>query len=70
MEQQHYPKEQRQANETEGEQLSDTGRTTIDWIVPRIDELKKRFGINSPNLVAKALGISETLAAEHLKEKE
>lgn len=70
MKQQHYREEQRQASETESEQLSDTCRTTIDWLVPRIDELKKRFGINSPKLVAKALGISEALAAEHLEEKE
>jgi hypothetical protein len=43
--------------------LSDSGR----WALTGIVELRERFGITSPGLVAKALRISETLAEELIK---
>lgn len=40
---------------------------TVGWGLARLDELEQRFGITSPPLVARALGISAPLAMRLVK---
>jgi hypothetical protein len=39
---------------------------TRDWLMPRVDELRQRFGITSPDLVARVLGLPEAQIAVYL----
>lgn len=61
---QHHNEEQRQAEmvETRRNPARDTG-----WLAPRVAELDQRFGINSPELVARALGVSETVVRRYFE---
>jgi hypothetical protein len=42
---------------------------TRDWLTPRVDELRQRFGITRPDLVAQVLGLPEAQIAAYLEEK-
>jgi hypothetical protein len=53
--------EQAGDKEIEWEKIFPT-QETREWCMARVAELEERFGITSPALVAKALGISEVLA--------
>jgi len=48
------------------EQQSGIDSETWDWLTPRVDELRQRFGITSPDLVARVLGLPEAHIAAYL----
>ena len=45
------------------------GNATWEWVMPRIIELELRFKISTPELVARALGISVEIAVACLKDR-
>lgn len=49
---------------------SSIDHTTRDWLAPRVDELRQRYGITRPDLISIVIGIPEEKIVAFLSESE